>query len=175
MIPASRIDDGAVKLQVFAMFKTLTVTVLLLTSTWALAAKEEHTFELWANIPLPRFQVRPVWSDWIGLPQRLSWNKSTSTLDGLSKDFYVLNQAGAVSARLLGEAYLSNGKDRIELSVTFNGKLLNVLTSQEVVSSQEARRGKVVSLEIAPQKPRQGYMEGSYSGAVKLMFNAVAP
>ena len=157
------------------MFKTLTATVLLLTSTWALAAKEEHTFELSVHMPVPQFYVRPAEAGWIGLPQSLSWNKSTSTLESLSKDFTVLNQAGAVSARLVDEAYLSSGKDRIELSVKFNGKVLNVLTSLEVVSKQEAAPGKRVPLEIIAQKPQQGYMGGSYSGAVKLMFSAVAP
>ncbi len=175
MIPAPRIGDGAFKLQVFAMFKTLITTVLLLTSTCALAAKERHTFELSVFIPVPQFYVRPAEAGWIGLPQSLSWNKSTSTLESLSKDFTVLNQAGAVSARLVDEPYLSSGQDRIELKVRFNGKVLNVLTSLEVVSKQEALPGKRVPLEIIPQKPQQGYMAGSYSGAVNLMFNAVAP
>ncbi len=177
MIPAPRTGEGALKPQVFAMFKTLTTTVLLLTSTWALAAREEHVFEVSVRIPTLQFYVTPTDPGWMHKEQELQWDVRTSTLGSLRKEFDVLNDGGAVSAKLVAPPYLSNGNapDNIQLKVKFNGVVLDAQAYHQVVSAQEAKVGSRVPLEIIPQMTAGGYKPGAYNGNVNMIFNAAAP
>lgn len=159
------------------MFKTLTTTVLLLTSTWALGAREEHVFEVSVRIPTLQFYVTPTDPGWMHKEQELQWDVRKSTLGGLRKEFDVLNDGGAVSAKLVSAPYLSNGNapDNIQLKVKFNGVAFGTQVWRTVVSAQEAKVGSRVQLEIIPQMPAGGYKPGTYYGNVNMIFNAVAP
>lgn len=177
MIPAPRIGEGALKLQVFNMFKTMTTTVLLLTSPFALAAREEHEFEVSVRVPTLQFYVTPTDPGWMHQEQVLPWDVRKSTLGGLRKEFDVLNDGGAVSAKLVSAPYLSNGNapDNIQLKVKFNRVELDAQTYKEVVSAQDAKVGSRVPLEIVPQMTAGGYTPGAYYGNVNMIFNAAAP
>ena len=177
MIPATRTGEGALKLQVFNMFKTMTITVLLLTSTFALAAREEHEFEVSVRVPTLQFYVTPTDPGWMHQEQVLPWDVRKSTLGGLRKEFDVLNDGGAVSAKLVSAPYLSNGNapDNIHLKVKFNGVELDAQAYKQVVSAQDAKAGSRVQLEIVPQMTAGGYKPGTYYGNVNMIFNAAAP
>lgn len=164
------------------MFKKLTVMPMLaaalLASSWAYAAREVCTFEVFVTIPTLAFYVIPSDPGWVHLEQRLPWNLTTSTLGSLRKYFDVKNEAGSIEARLEGRPYLSNGTDAhdIGLRVLFNGKVLSELESSEVVSMSDAAPGKRVLLEIVPVPPADGvYKPGNYFGSVNMIFNAVLP
>ncbi|MBN3966157.1 fimbrial assembly protein [Pseudomonas gregormendelii] len=159
------------------MFKTLITTVLLLTSTFALAARQEHEFEVSVRVPTLQFYVIPTDPGWMHQEQVLPWDVRRSTLGGLRKEFDVLNDGGAVSAKLVSAPYLSNGnaRDNIQLKVKFNGVELDALTYKQVVSAQDAKVGSRVQLEIVPQMTAGGYKPGSYYGNVNMIFNAAAP
>lgn len=164
------------------MFKKLTVMHLwvaaLLASSWAFAAREAHTFDVFVTIPTPAFYVIPSDPGWIHREQRLPWNLAMSSLGSLRKYFDVKNEAGSIEARLEGRPYLSNGTDAhdIGLRVLFNGKVLSELESSEVVSMNDAAPGKRVLLEIVPVPPADGvYKPGNYFGSVNMIFNAVLP
>ncbi|MCP1441407.1 hypothetical protein J3D54_000539 [Pseudomonas sp. GGS8] len=164
------------------MFKKLTVmpvlAAALLASSWAYAAREVHTFDVFVTIPTLAFYVIPADPGWIHREQRLPWNLTASTLGSLRKYFDVKNEAGSIEARLEGRPYLSNGTDAhdIGLRVLFNGKLLSEHENSEVVSLTEAAPGKRVLLEIVPMPPADGvYKPGSYFGSVNMIFNAILP
>ncbi|KJH78947.1 CS1 type fimbrial major subunit [Pseudomonas sp. ES3-33] len=159
------------------MFKTLITAVLLLTSTFALAARQEHEFEVSVRVPTLQFYVTPTDPGWMHQEQVLPWDVRRSTLGGLRKEFDVLNDGGAVSAKLVSAPYLSNGnaRDNIQLKVKFNGVELDAQTYKQVVSAQDAKVGSRVQLEIIPQMTAGGYKPGSYYGNVNMIFNATAP
>lgn len=159
------------------MFKTLITAVLLLTSTFALAAPQEHEFEVSVRVPTLQFYVTPTDPGWMHQEQVLPWDVRRSTLGGLRKEFDVLNDGGAVSAKLVSAPYLSNGnaRDNIQLKVKFNGVELDAQTYKQVVSAQDAKVGSRVQLEIIPQMTAGGYKPGSYYGNVNMIFNATAP
>lgn len=150
--------------------------VLTLISACAFAAREEHTFEVSADIPTLGFYIIPTETDWIHRPQQLIWNPSTSTLNSVRKYFDVRHDTSAIEARLEVVPFLSNGRpvDDILLRVSFNGVWLG-LSPQRVVSAAEAATGARVLLEIAPVIPFGGYRPGDYNGNVLLLFNARAP
>ena len=79
-----------------------------------------------------------------------------------------------LGARRAEEAYLSNGRERIDLRVRFNNVELT-LDSNHVVSAIEARPGRQVPLEIAAIKPADEYKPGDYYGTVHMVFDATAP
>lgn len=81
---------------------------------------------------------------------------------------------GAVDAYLAYEPVLFNGRDNIALTVTFNQQVLG-LDAMRVVPEAEARVGKRVLLEIAAQKPEDGYLPGQYFGNVQIIFDALRP
>lgn len=168
--------------QITDMIKQATVAgcvgALTLISACAFAAREEHTFEVSADIPTLGFYVIPAESDWIHRPQRLNWNPSTKTLSSVRKYFDVRHDTSAIEARLEATPYLSNGRpsDNMALRVSFNGVELSPdLSSRLVVSAAEAAAGTRVLLEIAPVMPPGGYRPGDYDGNVLLLFNARAP
>ena len=144
----------------------------------AFAAREERTFEVWADIPTLGFYVLPAETNWIHLEQTLPWNINTSRLEGLRKNFDVKHDTSAIEARLEAEPYLSNGRaeQNIYLRVSFNGRELNHDPQpREVVSAAEAMAGGRYALEIVPRVPVGGYQPGTYYGSVNLIFNAAAP
>lgn len=164
------------------MFKKLTVMPMLaatlLASSWAYAAREVRTFEVFVTIPTLAFYVIPSDPGWVHLEQRLPWNLTTSTLGSLRKYFDVKNEAGSIEAKLEGRPYLSNGTDAhdIGLRVLFNGVLLSELDNREVLPMSEAALGKRLLLEVVPFPPVDGvYKPGNYFGSVNLIFNAVLP
>ncbi len=152
--------------------------VLTLISVCAFAAREEHTFEVSADIPTLGFYIIPAESDWIHREQILAWNINTSTLGGLRKNFDVKHDTSAIEARLEIEPYLSNGRDdqNIYLQVRFNGQeLSHDPQPRQVVSAAQATAGGRFPLEIQPKVPSGGYKPGTYHGSVQLIFNAAAP
>lgn len=160
------------------MFKTLTTTVLLLTSTWALAAREEHVFEVSVRVPTLQFYVTPTDPGWMHKEQELQWDGRKSTLDGLRKEFDVLNDGGAVSAKLVSDPVLTTSFNEglfIFLQVKFNGVELDAQGYKLVVSARDASIGARAQLEIIPQLPDGGYRSGTYYGNVNILFNAAAP
>ena len=156
----------------------IALCVGVITCAQAFAAREERTFEVWADIPTLGFYVLPAETNWIHLEQTLPWNINTSRLEGLRKNFDVKHDTSAIEARLEAEPYLSNGRaeQNIYLRVSFNGRELNHDPQpREVVSAAEAMAGGRYALEIVPRVPVGGYQPGTYYGSVNLIFNAAAP
>ena len=164
--------------QVIHMSKTLlrplALTTLMLPWSLAWGAVERETFELHVTIPTVDFYVLPLDPQLVQREQRLPYSTITSDLTPLRATYEVKSTLGAIGARLADEAYLSNGRDRIDLKVTFNNVELT-LDSNQVVSAIEARPGRQVPLEIAAIKPREGYRSGAYYGTVHMVFDAIAP
>jgi hypothetical protein len=160
------------------MFKTLlrpfALAVLMMPWTPAWAAIEQEVFEVHVTIPTAEFHVLPVDPLLVQVEQRLPFNPGSSQLGSLRAPFDVKNVNGAIGARLGEEAYLSNGRDRIDLQVKFN-KVALTLDSAQVVSASEAVPGQRVQLEIAAMKPVGGYLPGDYFGTVHMVFDALAP
>ncbi|MEO6677953.1 MAG: CS1 type fimbrial major subunit [Pseudomonas sp.] len=164
------------------MIKQCTAAALLAAtatmSLSALAAREEHTFEVTVTVPTRSFYIVPVDTTWIHREQILPWNITTSRLDGLRKYFDVRHDTSAIEARLEEQAYLSNGRpaDDIALRVRFNGvELSHIIEPRLVVTAADAAVGSRVLLEIDPLPPAGGYRPGDYYGNVLLLFNARAP
>ena len=164
------------------MIKQCTVAALLaataLTSLAALAAREEHTFEVTVTVPTRSFYIVPVDTGWIHREQILPWNVATARLGSLRKYFDVRHDNSAIEARLEEQAYISNGHpaDDIALRVRFNGvELSHAIEPRLVVTAADAAVGSRVLLEIEPQQPPGGYRAGDYYGNVLLLFNARAP
>ncbi|WP_053146805.1 CS1 type fimbrial major subunit [Pseudomonas sp. Pf153] len=160
------------------MFKSLlhplALTALMLPWVLAWGAVERETFELHVTIPTIDFYVLPLDPQLVQREQRLPFSSITSELSPLRAVYEVKNSNGAIGARLGEEAYLSNGRDRIDLRVKFNNVELT-LDSTQVVTALEARPGRQVPLEIAAIKPGDGYRTGDYYGTVHMVFDAVAP
>ncbi|KRP52286.1 CS1 type fimbrial major subunit [Pseudomonas poae] len=160
------------------MFKTLACTALstvcLLFVPLAWAAVERETFEVFVTIPTADFYVLPVDPQLVQREQRLGYNPVSSELSPLRAQFEVKNVGGAIGARLEAQPYLFNGKDRIDLRVTFNQQELS-LERSEVVSTVDARPGRRVPLEIVAIKPPEDYQPGHYYGTVSMVFDAIAP
>jgi hypothetical protein len=148
--------------------------VLLLTSSLALAIREEQTFHVSVTIPTSEFYVLPVNPGFLDREQVMAWNPVSAELSSLREHFDVKNASGSISARLAVEPFLFNGRERIDLAVRFNGQPLSLLDTP-VVDAEQARIGQRVRLEIAALKPVEGYVPGQYYGTVQLMFDAVNP
>ncbi|MDR9754510.1 CS1 type fimbrial major subunit [Pseudomonas sp. SZMC_28357] len=164
------------------MMKQCTCAALLavagLMSFSALAAREEHQFEVSVTVPTRAFYIVPSEAGWIHREQILPWNIATSKLGSLRKYFDVRHDTSAIEARLELPAVLSNGRpaEDINLRVRFNGVELSAdLAPRLVVTAEDAAVGSRVLLEIEPQQPRGGYRPGDYYGNVLLLFNAIAP
>ena len=153
---------------------TLIFNILTLLGMSAWGEVQRETFELFVTIPTANFYVLPVDPQLVQREQRLLFDTVTSQLSPLRALFEVKNINGAIGARLGEEAYLSNGRDRIDLRVKFNNVELT-RDSALVVSAAEARPGQRVGLEIAAIKPPDDYLPGEYFGTVHMMFDAIAP
>ncbi|WP_339493040.1 MULTISPECIES: CS1 type fimbrial major subunit [unclassified Pseudomonas] len=161
------------------MFKTLlrplALTALILPYASAWGAVERETFELYVTIPTIDFFVLPLDPQLVQREQRLPFSTITGELSPLRATYEVKNTIGSIDARLTEEAYLSNGRDRIDLRVSFNNVQLTV-DSTPVVPANEARPGRQVPLEIAAIRPvGEDYKPGDYYGTVHMVFDAVAP
>ncbi|MCW1244058.1 fimbrial protein [Pseudomonas sp. SAICEU22] len=160
------------------MYKTLihplVLSALLLPWPSAWGALERETFEVYVTIPTADFHVLPLDPQLVQREQRLRFSTITSDLVPLRAIYEVKNTNGAIDARLSEEAYLSNGRQRIDLRVKFNDVELT-LDSTQVVSANDARPGRQVRLEIAAIKPADEYVPGDYYGTVHMVFDAVAP
>ncbi|AOE62008.1 CS1 type fimbrial major subunit [Pseudomonas corrugata] len=154
--------------------RPLALMALLMPWTSAWGAVERETFELYVTIPTADFYVLPLDPQLVQREQRLPFSTITSDLSPLRAIYEVKNSNGSIGARLGEEAYLSNGLDRIDLRVRFNGVELT-LDSAQVVSATEARPGRQVPLEIAAIKPDDDYKPGDYYGTVHMVFDATAP
>lgn len=149
-------------------------TAWLLACNHALAVREEQTFHVSVTIPTSEFYVLPVNPGFLEREQVMAWNPVSAELSPLREHFDVKNASGSISARLVAEPFLFNGRERIDLAVRFNGQLLSLLETP-VVDEQQARVGQRVRLEIAATTPPDGYAPGQYYGTVQLMFDAVNP
>lgn len=138
----------------------------------ALAARFVEQFEVSVTIPAASFFVLPVDPQLLAREQRLNWNLATSTLSPLRAHFDVKNINGGINARLSERAYLSNGRDEIDLNVAFNKVPLS-LDSQPVVD--DARPGRRVMLEIAAVQGEERFAAGDYHGTVHMIFEAMSP
>ncbi|SFN67286.1 CS1 type fimbrial major subunit [Pseudomonas sp. NFACC24-1] len=160
------------------MFKTLVrplaLSALILPWVQAWGAVERETFEVYVTIPTADFHVVPLDPQLVQREQRLPFSTVTGELSPLRATYEVKNSNGAIGARLGEEAYLSNGRERIDLRVTFNGVALT-LDSAQVVTATEARPGRQVPLEIAAIRPDDDYKPGDYYGTVHMVFDATAP
>lgn len=162
------------------MFKTsmtvISMVWLTLASACAFAIVERETFEVSVTIPTAEFYVLPVDPDWMGREQKLNWDLTAQELSPLRKHFDVKNSNGGITARLIEEPYLSNGRDvdNIALEVRFNRIKLTVHDTA-VISETDGKAGKRVELLIAAVKPPDGYQPGEYYGSVNMIFEALAP
>ncbi|MEB0044986.1 MULTISPECIES: CS1 type fimbrial major subunit [unclassified Pseudomonas] len=156
------------------VWNVLALGALVLVSCSVMAIREEQTFHVSVTIPTNEFYVLPVDPAFLEREQALAWNTVTGELSPLRAFFDVKNASGSVSARLVDDPFLFNGRERIDLQVRFNGHLLSLLDTS-VVDEQQARVGQRVRLEIAAVKPAEGYIPGQYYGTAHLMFDAVNP
>ncbi|SDX51144.1 CS1 type fimbrial major subunit [Pseudomonas sp. NFACC08-1] len=156
------------------LLSPLALTALMLPWVSAWGAVERETFELHVTIPTVDFFVLPLDPQLVQREQRLPFSSITGELGSLRATYEVKNTTGGIGARLAEEAYLSNGRERIDLRVKFNEVELT-LDSTQVVTALEARPGRQVPLEIAAIKPGDGYRSGDYYGTVHMVFDAVAP
>ncbi|CAH0249356.1 hypothetical protein SRABI06_03100 [Pseudomonas brassicacearum] len=156
------------------LLRPLVLTVLAWLWSPAWGAIERETFELHVTIPTAEFYVLPLDPQLVQREQRLPYNSITNDLRPLRATYEVKNSNGSIGARLAQEAYLFNGRDRIDLRVKFNDVELT-LDSTQVVSAVEARPGRQVPLEIAAIRPGDEYQPGDYYGTVHMVFDAVAP
>ncbi|SCW60498.1 MULTISPECIES: CS1 type fimbrial major subunit [unclassified Pseudomonas] len=156
------------------LLRPLALTALMLPWVSAWGAVERETFELHVTIPTVDFFVLPLDPQLVQREQRLPFSSITGELGSLRATYEVKNTTGGIGARLAEEAYLSNGRERIDLRVKFNEVELT-LDSTQVVTALEARPGRQVPLEIAAIKPGDGYRSGDYYGTVHMVFDAVAP
>lgn len=160
------------------MFKQLTrltvLAALVFTAGSAWAIEERHVFEVSVTIPVHEAYVLPSEPDWMGHDQVLTWNLVSAQLSRLRKNFDVKNLSGGVAARLGAEAYLFDGRNRIDLRVLFNLVPLT-LDSTEVVKAAEAQVGRRAELEVAAIEPVGGYKPGEYYGTVHIVFDFLAP
>ncbi|KJH84561.1 adhesin major subunit pilin [Pseudomonas fluorescens] len=155
--------------------RPLALTVLILPWASAWAAVERETFEVYVTIPSADFFVLPLDPQLVQREQRLPFSTITGELSPLRAIYEVKNSNGSIDARLAEEAYLSNGRERIDLQVRFNNVPLT-LDSTPVVSASEARPGRQVPLEIAAVRSAgENYVPGDYYGTVHMVFDAVAP
>lgn len=154
--------------------KSLLGLGLALWSTCTPAAREVAVFDVSVSIPTSDFYILPVNPGFFEREQVLHWNPVNSRLSSLRESFDVKNSTGGITARLDYLPYLSNGKDRIGLRVTFNGELLG-LDDTLVVTEPDAKSGKRVPLDIAAIEPVDGYLPGSYFGNVLMTFDALRP
>ncbi|MEH6353213.1 CS1 type fimbrial major subunit [Pseudomonas sp. 3JA] len=156
------------------LLSPLALTALMLPWVSAWGAVERETFELHVTIPTVDFFVLPLDPQLVQREQRLPFSNITGELGSLRATYEVKNTTGGIGARLAEEAYLSNGRERIDLRVKFNEVELT-LDSTQVVTALEARPGRQVPLEIAAIKPGDGYRSGDYYGTVHMVFDAIAP
>ncbi|WP_411828771.1 CS1 type fimbrial major subunit [Pseudomonas bijieensis] len=157
-----------------SVLRPLALSALILPGAAAWGAVERETFELYVTIPTVDFYVLPLDPQLVQREQRLPFSTITTDLSPLRATYEVKNSNGSIGARLGEEAYLSNGRDRIDLRVTFNNVELT-LNSAQVVSATEARPGRQVPLVIAAIKPDDDYKPGDYYGTVHMVFDATAP
>ncbi|WP_338806843.1 CS1 type fimbrial major subunit [Pseudomonas chlororaphis] len=134
-----------------------------------------HTIQMEAVVPSDSFSVLPTDPSWIGNTQVLSYNPNTKTLTSLVKQFTAKNTESDIHAYLLAPAVITSGDDQIPLDVKFNSKRLRVHSAVNpfnwVLHADEVAKGKVVDLEIIPQKPAGGnYAPGKYTGNVQIIF-----
>ncbi|VEF12664.1 adhesin major subunit pilin [Pseudomonas fluorescens] len=151
---------------------------VLWASSSAYAAREIREFEVSASIPTEQFYVTPAEPDWIHREQVLPWDTHTASLGTLRRNFDVLNDSGAILARLEQLPVLINPSQThaIYLRVLFNGHELNTNSpALEVVPAEIAMAGARVPLDIEVRTPPTGYVPGDYYGNVLLMFTAAAP
>lgn len=147
---------------------------LALFSAWTFAARDEEVFHVSVSIPGSDFHVLPVNPGFLEREQSLHWNPVTSTLNALRENFDVKNSTGGINARLGYAPSLSNGRDSIDLQVTFNGVVLG-LSDALVVQEADAKAGARVPLHIAALEPTGGYQPGQYYGNVQIVFDALSP
>ncbi|WP_338806793.1 CS1 type fimbrial major subunit [Pseudomonas chlororaphis] len=130
-----------------------------------------HTIQMEAVVPSDSFSVLPTDPSWIGNTQVLSYNPNTKTLTSLVKQFTAKNTESDIHAYLLAPAVITSGDDQIPLEVRFNNHELPVsLRYQQALTPLEAAKGKVVDLEIIPQKTSGDYAPGKYTGSVQILF-----
>jgi len=164
------------------MFKKIAISApvlaLAFVSSAALATPQTHTIQVYADIPSSDFYVQPSNLDTVQHPQQLIWDMTTSKLKGISRDFKAKSTAGtgpapAIKATLTESAYITSGANNIDLTVRFNGVLLTLNNPTEVIAADGATDEIIVPLKIDPIEPTAGgYLEGNYTGFVKVMFDA---
>lgn len=147
---------------------------LALLSFSAFAVRDEATFHVSITIPSSDFYVLPINPLFLELEQVMNYNVATDRLSSLREHFDVKNVLGGINARLGFEPVLSNGRELIPLTVTFNGQDLALLDTL-VVSETDAKAGKRVPLVIAAVAPEGGYQSGQYYGSVQIIFDALQP
>lgn len=147
----------------------------MLSNSAALAASSQnYTINLQADVPSDSFHVIPVESGWIHQTQYMEYDIPTKKLHAFEKQFQYKNTTGGIQAKLTntdasGKAVLSNGKETIPLSVTFNGVPLNQ-TAAIVVGSAPAKAGGRTALKITQADEKALTSEGSFTGQVEMLF-----
>lgn len=148
---------------------------LLPGSLTALAASSQsYTIELQADVPSDSFQVVPVESGWINQTQRMKYDTPTKKLHAFEKQFQYKNTAGGIQATLTntdasGKIVLSDGKETIPLTITFNGVPLSQKAAM-VVASEAAKAGGRTALKITQANGKPLTNEGSFTEQVAMVF-----
>ena len=149
---------------------------MLVSANLMAAERIEHQVTVTAQIPTEAFYVQPTGGDnWMSTPQKLAYNVYNKKLEKLSKQLDAKNTAGPIKGYLSTPAMLSSGKDNIALTVKVAGVALST-ASAEILTSTEAKAGKLVGLEVIPSDaPAEGYKPGNYQGVVNMIFEPGAP
>lgn len=141
------------------------------------ADEQRYAIDLTATIPTEEFQVIPVESGWVNQTQEMVYDLGTKKLQDFSKQFQYKNTSGGIQATLTntdskGTAILSNGKDTIPLTVTFNGVALSN-TTNTVVDAADAKAGGRTNLRITQKTDTPLTVTGSFTGQVAMVFEPV--
>lgn len=124
-------------------------------------------------VPTENFYVEPV-GNWMNEVQEMPWNSFQQRPQPIRQQLQARSTTGPISAYLLNPATITSGADSIGLDVSVAGKALS-LTSTEVIASEQAAPGTIVSFEVAAQSPGSGgYVPGNYLGVINMMFETSA-
>ncbi|PTU50008.1 hypothetical protein DBB42_22385 [Pseudomonas plecoglossicida] len=126
-----------------------------------------------AVVPAVEFTVEPD-ASWANKPVKLDYQVDKEAFVPFSNKFHAKSSVGAIEAKLQQAAIISSESETIALDVKVGNKSLQ-LTPVEVMSDADAKEGKELPISIDAIKPNDGYVAGTYSGTVSILFETAAP
>ncbi|MGE8323907.1 MAG: CS1 type fimbrial major subunit [Pseudomonas sp.] len=152
----------------------MAVPFLALVASSALAIepiRKDITVE--AIVPSVEFTVEAD-ASWANKPVVLDYQADKEAFVPFSNKFQAKSSVGAIDAKLQQAATLNSESETIALDVKVGNQSL-LLTPLEVMSEADAKEGKDLPISIEAIKPNNGYVAGTYSGTVSILFETAAP